>query len=340
MYAFNEDGRLQRLRTRQAFQEDAWAQTPSGIIVKVPSSEVQAEEEPEVTWQQHASGLFLPTSTPKKVYKPTCISLFTGAGGFDLGFHQAGWRIVAASDYDPACAWTYCYNMGTRPIQMHFLKPQDRERFVKQVVKRSQRKPKAEEGELWFLVELDEQDRAYFHRRDGDQGPVEIEDATPHYFLGDVRNLTGEMILSAIGMQKGEPDCVIGGPPCQGFSIAGRREVMDPRNSLVFEFARLIMELAPRSFVFENVPGIASMVTPEGIPVLDAFSHMLSEKGYASYEALKKGLEHNLNAWGVLKGQEASKQGLNKNKKARADEEDDDEGEMEEREELEQMSMF
>jgi DNA (cytosine-5)-methyltransferase 1 len=335
MYAFNRDGRLQRLRTQEAFREDAWAQTPSGIILPVSQPDVKAEEAPEVQWQQHPSGLVLPVAAPpKKPPKPTCISLFTGAGGFDLGFHNAGWRIVAASDYETSCAWTYCYNMGTRPIQMHFLSPQDRERFVTQVVKRSQRKPKANKGEHWDLVELDEQDRAYFHRLS--QRPVAVEEGTPHYFLGDVRKLTGEMILLALGMQKGEPGCVTGGPPCQGFSVAGRREVMDPRNSLVFEFARLILELAPQTFVFENVPGIASMVTPEGIPVLDAFAHMLSEGGYASYEGLKKGLDHNLNAWGAVKGQGGSKERLKKNgKEAQGGEEDEPEGDG-----LEQMSLF
>jgi DNA (cytosine-5)-methyltransferase 1 len=235
VYRFDSSGRLQRLRSQAAFRDDAWAQTPSGLILPVLEADGKEEqyEQQEPKWECSASGLFLPASTPpEQRYKPTNISLFTGAGGFDLGFHRAGWRNVAASDHDVSCCWTYCYNMGTRPIQMHFLTQEDRERFVKQVVKRSQSKPK--NGELWYQVELDEQDCAYFHRPEGDQGAVEIENATPHYFLGDVHKLTGAMILEAVGMQMGEPDCITGGPPCQGFSVAGRREVMDPRNSLVF----------------------------------------------------------------------------------------------------------
>lgn len=328
-YFFNtQTQRLQRLREQAAFREDAWAQTEAGIILPVsPASEEITE--PDVQWQQvSGTGFWLPvTAPPQKVRKPTCISFFTGAGGFDLGFHSAGWRILAASDYDTACCWTYCYNMGTRPIQMHFLSPEDRERFLHQVVKPSQ-KP-AKDGNHWEKVELDGQDRAFFHRRDGDQERAEIEDATPHYFLGDVRKLTGEMILAAIGMQRGEPDCVIGGPPCQGFSLAGKREVMDPRNSLVFDFAQRILELNPKTFVMENVPGILSMITPEGIPVMDAFCKILSEGKYGDYEALRKALAANAKAWGVLQGQ-----GTRKGKKDRDIEE-------EELEEMpEQMTLF
>lgn len=54
-------------------------------------------------------------------------------------------------------------------------------------------------------------------------------------------------------------DVVIGGPPCQGFSLIGRRAFDDPRNQLVFGFARLVGALRPRYFVMENVPGLASV---------------------------------------------------------------------------------
>lgn len=50
--------------------------------------------------------------------------------------------------------------------------------------------------------------------------------------------------------------------------MAGQRNVMDPRNSLVFEFRRLVLEVSPKTFVMENVPGLLSMVTAEGVPVI------------------------------------------------------------------------
>lgn len=51
---------------------------------------------------------------------------------------------------------------------------------------------------------------------------------------------------------------IIGGPPCQGFSVMGRREKNDPRNKLVSHFFRHVMEVEPAFFVMENVPGILS----------------------------------------------------------------------------------
>lgn len=51
-------------------------------------------------------------------------------------------------------------------------------------------------------------------------------------------------------------DVVFGGPPCQGFSMIGKRTLDDPRNALVFHFMRLVLELKPKYFVMENVPGL------------------------------------------------------------------------------------
>lgn len=54
----------------------------------------------------------------------------------------------------------------------------------------------------------------------------------------------------------GQIDLVFGGPPCQGFSLMGKRLIDDDRNHLVLEFCRLVIELNPRYFVMENVPGM------------------------------------------------------------------------------------
>ena len=111
-----------------------------------------------------------------------------------------------------------------------------------------------------------------------------------NFFFGDIRKFTGEQILKALGKKVGEVDCVVGGPPCQGFSRAGKQEVMDPRNSMVFEFARLVLEIQPKTLCMENVPGIINMVTPDGIPVIDAFCRVLEDGGFGGYEALKRSL--------------------------------------------------
>ena len=59
---------------------------------------------------------------------------------------------------------------------------------------------------------------------------------------------------SAIGDR--DIDVVFGGPPCQGFSLMGKRDVKDDRNSLVLSFLRLVVDLRPKYFVMENVRGM------------------------------------------------------------------------------------
>ena len=56
-------------------------------------------------------------------------------------------------------------------------------------------------------------------------------------------------------------DILVGGPPCQGFSMAGKRESNDPRNSLFMEYVRFLDYFNPKVFIMENVMGILSMKT-------------------------------------------------------------------------------
>lgn len=73
----------------------------------------------------------------------------------------------------------------------------------------------------------------------------------------DISKLTGSHVKDVTGR---DMDIVIGGPPCQSFSILGSRgSTEDPRGQLVFDYARFIRELAPRAFLFENVPGIMTL---------------------------------------------------------------------------------
>lgn len=53
-----------------------------------------------------------------------------------------------------------------------------------------------------------------------------------------------------------QPFAIIGGPPCQGFSTAGPRNADDPRNRLIFNYLRIVDEVRPRWFIFENVEGL------------------------------------------------------------------------------------
>ena len=73
----------------------------------------------------------------------------------------------------------------------------------------------------------------------------------------DITKLSGTTVLERVG---GLVDVVIGGPPCQSFSILGsRKSTEDPRGQLAYEYARFIKEIEPRSFLFENVPGILTV---------------------------------------------------------------------------------
>lgn len=76
---------------------------------------------------------------------------------------------------------------------------------------------------------------------------------------GDIRLIQPEDVLSATGLQVGEPFLICGGPPCQPFSTAGKRlGINDPRGSLFMDFIRMIDFIRPRFFVMENVKGLIS----------------------------------------------------------------------------------
>ena len=124
--------------------------------------------------------------------RPIGIDLFAGAGGFSLGFEQAGFDIAAGVEIDPVHCAVHKYNFPKSTIL-----------------------------------------------------PRSIE------------SLTGQEILDSAGIGGRHVDCVLGGPPCQGFSLMGRRALDDPRNRLVREFVRIVTELEARTFVFENVKGLA-----------------------------------------------------------------------------------
>ncbi|MDI6797566.1 MAG: DNA cytosine methyltransferase [Desulfatibacillaceae bacterium] len=98
---------------------------------------------------------------------------------------------------------------------------------------------------------------------------------------GDIRQIHDWDILLPKTF-KGSIDGIIGGPPCQGFSLSGNRDPRDPRNSLFMDFIRCIKYFQPRFFVMENVPGLLSMRILKGTPVIDV---ILSECSLAGYKA-------------------------------------------------------
>lgn len=95
-----------------------------------------------------------------------------------------------------------------------------------------------------------------------DSDPINVKTHSVNFpesfsVCADVSRLTGAGIRETISLSSAiDIDVVIGGPPCQGFSMIGKRNMADPRNFLVQEFCRLIVELSPKYFVLENVSGL------------------------------------------------------------------------------------
>ncbi|UCB56725.1 MAG: DNA cytosine methyltransferase [Candidatus Omnitrophota bacterium] len=93
--------------------------------------------------------------------------------------------------------------------------------------------------------------------------------------IADIAGISGQDILKAVGRR--QIDVVIGGPPCQGFSLSGPRKFSDPRNKLYLSFIRLVKELKPRAFLIENVPGIMSLYKGQ---IKDEIIGRFSKMGY------------------------------------------------------------
>lgn len=122
--------------------------------------------------------------------RPRVVDLFAGAGGFSLGFEQAGFDVTCAVELDPAHAAAHAFNF---PACRTFARS-----------------------------------------------------------VADVRGAD----LFPDGIPRDAPLVVIGGPPCQGFSMIGKRVLDDSRNRLVGEYVRIVAELEADYFVVENVKGI------------------------------------------------------------------------------------
>lgn len=150
--------------------------------------------------------------------RPIAIDLFAGAGGFSLGIEQAGFDVLVAVERDPVHAAVYAYNSPQTLVL-----PAD-------ITTLSSKK-------IWQAIKQISPKPAKRPKSDPPLFPLN---------KGGVKNL------------KSEIDLIVGGPPCQGFSIMGKNCIDDPRNDLVFHFCRLVCELQPRYFVMENVPGLIS----------------------------------------------------------------------------------
>ena len=99
----------------------------------------------------------------------------------------------------------------------------------------------------------------------------------------DICNLTGEAIRKKANIEHENIDVLFGGPPCQGFSMIGKRSGDDPRSQLFLQFSRLVEELKPSYFVVENVDGL---LKGKALNILDQFIDDITKAGYSTVETL------------------------------------------------------
>ncbi len=98
-----------------------------------------------------------------------------------------------------------------------------------------------------------------------------------HYAIcEDLRQLPPEKFNELYNTTNQKIDLLVGGPPCQGFSIAGKRDIKDPRNSLFMEYVKYLEFFKPKAFIMENVIGILSMKTLNKENVIDIIMSSLS----------------------------------------------------------------
>ena len=117
-----------------------------------------------------------------------------------------------------------------------------------------------------------------------------------HSIVADITKVSAHDLLNEAGIGRGKVDIVLGGPPCQAFSVFGRRQgLADPRGNLVWDYLRIIQEVQPKAFVFENVAGIKSIhggklfadmlkqLTLDGTYTVSAHSYQVADFGIPQF---------------------------------------------------------
>lgn len=183
----------------------------------------------------------------------TFIDLFAGAGGLSEGFIRAGFEPIAHVEMDEAA----CFTLRTRAAYHWLIKKNRKEIYIKYLKGEINRK------ELYETV------------------PADILNSVINYPIGAESN---PKIHKAIDAQlKGrEVDLIIGGPPCQAYSLVGRARSKDGmkgdhRNYLYVQYAKYLEKYQPKLFVFENVLGLKS--AGSGI-YLHNMEKLFEKKGY------------------------------------------------------------
>jgi len=183
------------------------------------------------------------------------LDVFAGAGGLSEGFIQAGFNPIAHVEADAAA----CATLKTRQV-FHWLNQQNNlEPYINYLSGNIDR------NEFWASA------------------PKHVLDSVINEFIGvdTLNNIFSQIDQSLNGESI---DLIVGGPPCQAYSIIGRaRGNMkdDPRNHLYIQYAEFLKYYQPKYFVFENVLGLLSARDPDGELYLEKMSKLFKEVGYS-----------------------------------------------------------
>ena len=173
---------------------------------------------------------------------PTLISLFSGAGGLDIGLEAAGFRTVLANEIESHA----CESLRANKMLSRFTSSEFERWFDTQVL----------EQRCYRSTNAAEMDALRARLRPSliaSQHPL----ADAAIMERDVRELSAATVTEVTGMEPGSIDLIAGGAPCQPFSRAGKQESVDCADGRLFlEFVRLVDHLRPRWFLFENVKGL------------------------------------------------------------------------------------
>ncbi|MDR1896134.1 MAG: DNA cytosine methyltransferase [Prevotellaceae bacterium] len=202
------------------------------------------------------------------MYSLKFIDLFAGAGGLSEGFIRAGYTPLAHIEMDRYA----CDTLKTRAA-FHYLKTNNQLQKYKKYLYEKQEK---EDGsKLWTQI------------------PKEIIDTVIQSEIGE-KTIAGifKKVDTLIGNK--QVDIIVGGPPCQAYSVAGRARMgkaveKDPRNELYKYYVKFLERYQPKIFVFENVLGIRS--AKNGKPLRD-FIRLVERAGYKMDLKIQTASEH------------------------------------------------
>lgn len=216
--------------------------------------------------------------------KHTFADFFAGCGGFSLGFIQAGMKCVSALEFNSDAAWTYWTNLCYKGWSHLWLDPED-ESNMKKVKKWGDANTT---NVLWPKGTPDNW--------------LSVKDPMPclNLFLMDITKLEPEQWMEMIGVRAGDIKVFIGGPPCQGFSTSGKREVGDARNKLALRMIYYAKVCKPDYVIIENVPGLLTLGKQKGdkespfvIWIKEAFDDAGYNVNYQVHNAADYGVPQN-----------------------------------------------